>query len=336
MQGSPPASGSSRPTHLDERARHYLDLKLEGIREAPVSLCVCCDREPGKEILGRHTIPDTDLYSTCLAIENLWLAARAEGVGIGWVSFYREDDVRELLGIPPHVVPVAWLCVGYPDERPSRPGLEAAGWGRRHRSHGTCFHERWGDAAGADAVRPPADAGRPARHRPRSRTWWRALADRGRARRPGGRHPRPRRLRRARQAGRQPRRARDAARTLGGRDRRPAERQALGRGSSCSPPTTASRRAASASTPAASAPRSRRPPPAARRRSACSRAALGAELVVAIVGLRGRRLAGVRDLPRRRRKRRHRSRPGDDRRTAARSDRRRPRARRRARRAATS
>ena len=116
---------------FDERARQYLDLKIEGIREAPVSICVCCDRGADDEVLGRHTIRDTDLYSTCLAIENLWLAARAEGVGVGWVSFYRPPDVSRLLKLPPQVLPVAWLRLGYPDERPSRPGLEAAGWQRR-------------------------------------------------------------------------------------------------------------------------------------------------------------------------------------------------------------
>ena len=112
--------------HFDERARQFLDLKIEGIRDAPVSVCVCCERDPG-EVLGRHTIRDTDLYSTCCAIQNFWLAARAAGVGVGWVSFYREHDLQSLLGLPEHVVPVAWLCVGYPDERPERPGLEAAG-----------------------------------------------------------------------------------------------------------------------------------------------------------------------------------------------------------------
>ena len=132
--------------YFDERARQYLDLKIEGIREAPISICVCCDPgSRGREVLGRHTIPDTDLYSTCLAIENLWLAARAEGIGVGWVSYYQPDDVRALLGLPEHVVPVAWLCVGYPDERPSRPGLEAAGWERRRPLEDVVFAERWGD-----------------------------------------------------------------------------------------------------------------------------------------------------------------------------------------------
>jgi len=162
---------------FDERTRQFLDLKIEGIREAPVSLCVCCDREAGgREVLGRHTIRDTDLYSTCLAIENLWLAARAEGIGVGWVSFYRPDDVRALLGLPEHVVPVAWLCVGYPDERPSRPGLEAAGWGRRRPLDELVFAERWGEPPAASAVdelaAPAVGASRP-RQLP---GWWRRLA----------------------------------------------------------------------------------------------------------------------------------------------------------------
>jgi 5,6-dimethylbenzimidazole synthase len=113
--------------HFDDRAREYLDLKIEGIREAPLSICVCCDRgSDEREVLGRHTIRDTDLYSSCLAIENLWLAARAEGIGVGWVSFYREDDVRSLLALPAHVVPVAWLCVGYPRTSSRSPGSASA------------------------------------------------------------------------------------------------------------------------------------------------------------------------------------------------------------------
>jgi nicotinate-nucleotide--dimethylbenzimidazole phosphoribosyltransferase len=155
--------------HFDERTRQFLDLKVEGIREAPVSVCVCCER-PAGEVLGAHTIRNTDLYSTCCAIENFWLAARAEGIGVGWVSFYREDDLRALLGLPPHVLPVAWLCVGYPDERPERPGLEAAGWDRRRNLDAHVFAERWPGAGAAAAVPElhPADVRAALRVRDRS------------------------------------------------------------------------------------------------------------------------------------------------------------------------
>jgi len=161
--------------HFDERARQYLDLKIEGIREAPLSICVCCDRTSGgPEVLGRHTIPDTDLYSTCLAIENLWLAARAEGVGVGWVSFYQPDDLSSLLRLPEHVVPVAWLCIGYPDERPTRPGLEAAGWDRRRPLDELVYAEQWGEPLTDPSTETPIASTNPAR--PHQPAWWQRLA----------------------------------------------------------------------------------------------------------------------------------------------------------------
>src|SRR5581483_1355408 len=111
---------------FDERARQFLDQKIEGIVEAPLGVCICCDHgDPEVEVLGRGTIPETDVYSTACAIQNFWLAARAEGLGVGWVSFYRPEDLRQLLGLPARVDPIAYLCVGWPDERPVRPGLEA-------------------------------------------------------------------------------------------------------------------------------------------------------------------------------------------------------------------
>ena len=113
---------------FDERAAEFLDKKIEGVVEAPLGICVCCDHgTPEAEILGRGTIPDTDVYSTACAIENMWLAARAEGLGVGWVSFYRPADLRALLGIPDRVDPIAYLCVGWPDERPVRPGPRGRG-----------------------------------------------------------------------------------------------------------------------------------------------------------------------------------------------------------------
>ncbi|MDX6683824.1 MAG: nicotinate-nucleotide--dimethylbenzimidazole phosphoribosyltransferase [Solirubrobacteraceae bacterium] len=131
---------------FDERARQYLDQKVEGVVEAPLGVCVCCDHgDPDVEILGRGTIPETDVYSTACAIENLWLAARAEGLGVGWVSFYRPDDLRDVLAIPARVDPIAYLCLGWPDERPQRPGLEAAGWSSRMALDEVVMHERWHD-----------------------------------------------------------------------------------------------------------------------------------------------------------------------------------------------
>ena len=148
---------------FDERAREFLDKKIEGIVEAPLGICVCCDHgQPDAEILGRGTIPDTDIYSTACAIENLWLAARAEGLGVGWVSFYRPPDLRALLGIPDRVEPIAYLCVGWPDERPLRPGLEAAGWSGRLPLDTVLMHEHWSEetsetANGCAPGRPPGD-----------------------------------------------------------------------------------------------------------------------------------------------------------------------------------
>jgi len=138
---------------FDERARHFLDQKIEGVVEAPLGIVVCCDHgAPDAEVLGRGTIPETDVYSTACAIENLWLAARAEGLGVGWVSFYRPADLRALLGIPGNVDPLAYLCVGWPDERPERPGLEAAGWSSRLPLDAVVMRERWRDAARGSAA----------------------------------------------------------------------------------------------------------------------------------------------------------------------------------------
>jgi nicotinate-nucleotide--dimethylbenzimidazole phosphoribosyltransferase len=129
---------------FDERTRQFLDQKIEGVVEAPLGVCVCCDHgDPDAQILGRGTIPDTDIYSAACAVQNLWLAARAEGLGVGWVSFYRPEDLRALLGIPARVDPIAYLCLGWPDERPVRPGLEAAGWSARMPLEEVVMDERW-------------------------------------------------------------------------------------------------------------------------------------------------------------------------------------------------
>ena len=140
---------------FDERPAEFFDKKIEGVVEAPLGICVCCDHgEPEVEVLGRGTIPETDIYSTACAIQNLWLAARAEGLGVGWVSFYRPADLRALLGIPARVDPIAYLCIGWPDERPVRPSLEASGWSQRMPLEAVLMRERWHEALDCDRATP--------------------------------------------------------------------------------------------------------------------------------------------------------------------------------------
>ena len=139
------------------RQQLFRSLKLEGILESALNLCVTCDRSRGgPHVLGRSSILDTDFYSTCCAVQNFWLAARAEGIGVGWVSILRNDELAAILGIPDGVVPVAYLCVGYVTVFPPRPELEAAGWRGRIPLEDLVFYERWGHRQGAAvAIGPP-------------------------------------------------------------------------------------------------------------------------------------------------------------------------------------
>lgn len=115
----------------DRRAR-LLDLQLDGIREAPVGVVVACDRRaPAAGVLGRASFADADLWSCACAIENIWLAARAAGLGLGWVTLFQPADLAALLALPDGVETLGWLCLGWPDERPPEPGLERHGWSRR-------------------------------------------------------------------------------------------------------------------------------------------------------------------------------------------------------------
>lgn len=137
-----------------DAGRHLLDLDLEGIREAPLGLVVCCDRRvPADGVLGRATFKDADMWSCACAIQNLWLAARAEGLGVGWVTLFEPGDLAGLVGAPAGVETLGWLCIGWPDERPPSPGLERRGWSRRLPLDAVVLRERW--PAPADA----ADAG---------------------------------------------------------------------------------------------------------------------------------------------------------------------------------
>ncbi len=129
----------------EPRRSHYLSLKLEGILESAVNVCVTCDPTRAEVVLGRNSIQETDLYSTCCAVQNLWLAARAEGVGAGWVSILKQPQLRKILGIPHHVIPVAYLCLGYPVEFPSEPVLQTAGWRGRLALEDLVHFDGWED-----------------------------------------------------------------------------------------------------------------------------------------------------------------------------------------------
>jgi 5,6-dimethylbenzimidazole synthase len=126
------------------RRELYLSLKLEGILESALNLCVTCDRtRGGPHVLGRNTILETDLYSTCCAIQNLWLASRAEGIGVGWVSIVDQQQLSTIMELPEHVLPVAYLCMGYVKEFPEKPELETAGWRRRVPLSELVHLDRW-------------------------------------------------------------------------------------------------------------------------------------------------------------------------------------------------
>jgi 5,6-dimethylbenzimidazole synthase len=127
------------------RRAHYRNLKLEGILKAPVNICVTCDRSRhGATGLGRTQQPNTDLLSAACAVQNLWLAARVEGVGVGWVSIMREEDLRAILGVPAGISVVAYLCVGFVERAYRRPELEVKRWASRLPLESLVFEDRWG------------------------------------------------------------------------------------------------------------------------------------------------------------------------------------------------
>lgn len=140
-----------------ESARRLLDLQLEGIREAPVGIVVCCDRRSAPAgVLGRATFHDADMWSCACAIQNLWLTARAAGLGVGWVTLFDPDELRRLLGVPDGVETLGWLCVGYPDERNDRPGLERHGWSARSSLDDLVMVDRWDGDTSPDPPRSRA------------------------------------------------------------------------------------------------------------------------------------------------------------------------------------
>ena len=148
------AARLAQADHLTEdRAARLLDLKLEGLREAPLGIVVACDRRtPALGVLGRATFPDADLWSCATAIENMWLTARAHGLGMGWVTLFDPADLADLFGLPEGVVTLGWLCLGWPDERPPEPGLQRAGWSTKTPLADVVLRERWSESAPARPV----------------------------------------------------------------------------------------------------------------------------------------------------------------------------------------
>ncbi len=143
------AQANSEAAEMFDPARRsaYRGFKLEGIREAPVNICVTCDRQrTGPVVIGRTHMKIMDVYSCVCAVQNLWLAARAEGIGVGWVSILHMKRLKEILDIPSRIVPVAYLCVGYTDFFFRNPELETAGWQPRLQLKDLIFTDRWGQS----------------------------------------------------------------------------------------------------------------------------------------------------------------------------------------------
>lgn len=126
------------------RETTFMDLKIAGILEAPITICVTCNPfSAGDHVLGRNSIPETDIMSTSCAIQNMWLAAYAEGLAMGWVSFYKKSDVRTILNIPYHIDPVALMSIGYTENYPDRPLLEIHQWRKRQQLDQLIFQNQW-------------------------------------------------------------------------------------------------------------------------------------------------------------------------------------------------
>jgi 5,6-dimethylbenzimidazole synthase len=139
------ASRRAAEIYQGEQRDRYDNLKLAGILEAPVNICVTCDHNrPKGSGLGRQTDPSVDVYSTVCAVHNLWLAARAESLGVGWVSILDLEQLKKALGIPEAITPIAYLCIGYVSEFRAQPDLEANGWETRSDLSSVVHVDRWG------------------------------------------------------------------------------------------------------------------------------------------------------------------------------------------------
>ena len=136
----------ARSSNLVEEPRRskYLSYKLEGILESAINVCVTYDpTKTGSFVIGRTSIPETGIFSVCCAVQNMWLAARTEGIGVGWVSILSNQALRDALSIPDHVLPVAYLCMGHVSKFEPKPDLETKGWLPRLELEDVIYHEKW-------------------------------------------------------------------------------------------------------------------------------------------------------------------------------------------------
>jgi len=136
----------ARSSNLIEEPRRskYLSYKLEGILDSSINVCVTYDpTKSGSFVIGRTSIPETGMFSVCCAVQNMWLAARTEGIGMGWVSILSNETLRDTLHIPDHVVPVAYLCLGHVSKFETNPDLETSGWLPRLKLDEVIYHEKW-------------------------------------------------------------------------------------------------------------------------------------------------------------------------------------------------
>lgn len=127
-----------------EKREEYKSYKLEGILEAPLGICVTCDKERnGPVVIGRTIKPEMDVFSTVCAIQNMWLAARAENIGLGWVSIIHDEVLREALAIPSNIEIIGYLCLGYVSKFHDKPELEESGWLAREDINQLIHKEKW-------------------------------------------------------------------------------------------------------------------------------------------------------------------------------------------------
>lgn len=138
------AHDEAKEMFTNEKKEVYSKLKLEGITEAPLGICITCDRNrTGDTVIGRTANLEMDLYSTVCAVQTLWLAARAENLGVGWVSIIHHEELKEILDIPSHITPIAYLCIGKVSHFHDKPELEKAGWLPRLPLEDLVHYDKW-------------------------------------------------------------------------------------------------------------------------------------------------------------------------------------------------